>query len=76
MDTFTPYDLTSAFHSAIDTARKTGQVRYVVQTAWGYTIRRELGLALYQAWKVNADGSIADEATDPGIYYLPVRELP
>lgn len=56
MDSFSPYDLTAALHSAIETARKTGEARYVVQTAMGYQIRKELGLALYNAWKINADG--------------------
>lgn len=66
MDTYTPYDLTAALESAIDTARRMGEVRYVIQTAIGYQIRKNPGLVLYQAWKINADGSTADNYQDKG----------
>lgn len=66
MDTFSPYDLTAAFQSAIRTARDTGTCRYVIQTAVGYQIRKEQGLVLYMGWKVNADGSIAETYADLG----------
>lgn len=60
MDTFNPYDLTSALESAISAARRSGSARYVVQTCYGYQVRKELGLALYKAWSINADGSVDD----------------
>jgi hypothetical protein len=66
MDTFHPYDLTSALQSAIETARREGEARYVIQTAWGYRVTKELGLVLYNAWKINADGGIADDYKDIG----------
>lgn len=66
MDTFNPYDLLSAFESACRAARATGCVRYVIQTAIGYRVCKTLEPYQYNAWKVNADGSIADDVNDPG----------
>lgn len=66
MDTFSPYDITSALESAIKAARFTGEARYVVQTAYGYQIRKELGLAFYNKWKINADGGVDEDALNIG----------
>ena len=74
MDTFNPYDLLSAFESATRAARDSGQVRYVIQTAIGYHVCKTLEPYQYNAWKVNADGSIADDVNDPG--YVPALVNP
>ncbi len=67
MDDYSPYDLASAFESAIKAARRSGSVRYVVQNAMGYYVHKELKLPIrYNAWKINADGSVADSVMDKG----------
>jgi hypothetical protein len=60
MGSYQAYDLTSALEDAVTCARRSGETRFVVQTCYGYQIRKELGPALYDAWQVNADGSVDD----------------
>jgi len=60
MGSYNAYDLTSALEDAITCARRSGEARFIVQTCYGYQMRKELGLAFYKAWHINADGSVDD----------------
>jgi hypothetical protein len=59
MDTFSPYDLDSALESAIKTALRTQEQRYVLQTARGYQVSKSMGHALYCVWAISPAGIVS-----------------